>query len=129
MADIGFRLARFRGNVDFMDLLFVLLLISVALQADALAYGSADEKGIVFRRYVKRHFVPWHEVARVEWEPRSTGLRILLKEGLAFRRKLQFFLDGSVSVAEAIREFTRRTTPEIVLWLQEQIHSHRMGAQ
>jgi hypothetical protein len=38
-----------------------------------LAYGSAEEKGIYFRKWFRRHFVKWKSIERVEFWPEYGG--------------------------------------------------------
>ncbi len=105
-----------------LDLFFLALLIYVAYLADSLAYGYADEMGVTFRRYLRRNFVPWDEIVGIEWKPwSSAGVKLFLRRKSWRRRTLHFVLNASVK--EAVGQFTGRSTPETVVWIQEHIGS------
>jgi len=75
---------------------FLLRLVGLALGTDAgaskdwhvpvfsdvdahLAYGSAEEDGIRFRKWLRRHFVTWKAIERVEfWPERGARLELHL---------------------------------------------------
>ncbi len=101
-------------------LLMFLLFISGLGGTDSLAYGYANDKGIVFRRFVKKQFLPWEKVAAVRWVPGLITLH--LKGGRLLRCRLDF---PATTTWNAIAELLGRRTPEIVSWLDQQIKAGR----
>ncbi len=107
---------------NLWDLLFFLTFVYIAYLTDPMSYGYADDNGILFRRYFKQSYVRWNDVGRIDWRPWSSGgIRVFLRRGPAWRRTLHFDLNPTLK--EAFAEFRGRSTPEIVLWIQERINS------
>src|ERR1700739_1794215 len=73
------------GQWQLIVILIVWLLYAIYL--DSYIYGFADDGGVHFRRYIKMHFVPWNEIARVSWFGANV-LSLHLKKGPFIRREL-----------------------------------------
>jgi hypothetical protein len=96
---------------------------AVTIGIDPLAYGSADKEGIIFRRYVKRRFLPWNKVEAIEWGP--ARLTVLLRDRTYLRPTLMFVLVPPIM--NLIRQTFGSETPEIVQWLHRELE--REGAK
>ncbi len=115
-ADTTVLLVRFRGP-DLSDVLLFLLLASVALSLHPVAYGFANNSGVSFRRYFKRRFVSWENIAAVEWGA-LRGIRVVLRESNGGRTLL--FSDNP-SLSEFAAQLRGRSVPEIVTWVRSRI--------
>ena len=80
------------------------------------AFGFADDQGITFCRYFKLHFVPWHEVARVQRRQRNAfELVLLLSRRVALTKTVKFPMQLAQQEVDAT--FHQNWTPDIVTWL------------
>jgi hypothetical protein len=98
------------------------LLAAGALGVDSIAYGRANEKGIMFRRYLRQQFLRWEEVEAIRWIP--SLLTLYLREGRLLRRKVDFPITFGSPWAAVVHLFGRKT-PEIVSWLDQQTKAER----
>ena len=85
---------------------------------DALVYGEADERGIFYRRYIRRLFLPWTAVRDVKWW-KAYGITIHLKERRWPRDRLVFV---TVKNLEDMRlEVAENREPDTLAWIEQQI--------
>jgi len=107
---------------SLFELLEALLLAYVSVLADPLAYGTADENGITFRKYIRRRFVSWQDVVTAEWSRWNPSLiKVTLKSGRLWKRALYFSLNSSLK--STVQQLLGRSTPEIVLWIARRIRA------
>lgn len=98
------------------DLFLVLLLVIFNLGMDGLIYGSADDNGLSYRRYVGLTTVSWNNVVGVEWS--LTKIVFRLRSARSWRNRLVFDLNPSLT--EAIRGLWKKASePEEVQALRE----------
>ena len=102
---------------------FMLMFFAVAwIRNYAHAYGYADEDGITFRRFFRKHRVSWDDVSRVDWSI-SNLLRRAYVEGtreskVGFFRKVKFMVsDKSYRWGQPPRE---DWVPKILPWIMNQ---------
>lgn len=100
-----------------------LVFLNVAFHASA--YASANQTGVVFRRYFRKHSVPWQDIADVEYRPfTSGGLVLLLRKPIASSRRVELYLNPSLKdflMLEGRRE------PEVYRWVKDGIASASGG--
>jgi len=120
------QLVRSRG-ASFFDVLSALLFAYLLAEFHCFAYGLADGSGISYRRYFKRKFVPWSDVAAVEWRPRFSFalVTLTLEDHKTMKKRLEFALNPRIS--EAFQVLSRKTRPHIVGWLEDRIQSRQKG--
>jgi len=118
----GFLLFFWAGGGREVSVLFVvgvaLVLAYQQIFFDSFVYADADDQGIYYRRYVKRRFVSWRNLDRIEWD-RLEGLVIYLKGGTAPRNRLRFMFD--LSLYELVAYLSGKWEPEILPWLDRQV--------
>jgi hypothetical protein len=81
-----------------------------------LAFGFADDQGITFCRYFKLHFVPWHDITRIQrrqWN--AFELVVLLGRRVTLSKTVKFPMNLSRQEVDAT--FKGSWAPEIVTWL------------
>jgi hypothetical protein len=84
-----------------------------------IACGSADERGLTFRRYFRTYAISWDEVARVDWS--FSRLVLKLEKPLGGSRVAEFILP--LTIQEIGAAMTGRWTPEIVVWIMNRLRS------
>ena len=89
----------------------------------AHAYGHANEEGIMFRRFIRQHFVTWDDVARVEWSNsnllQGQYVIVTLERPVGLFRTVKFMaLDKNRRLGEPPRE---DWVPEILPWMMNQM--------
>jgi hypothetical protein len=104
----------------------VVLLVLVPVYFHPFAFGCADEQGIVFCRYFKLHFVPWNEVARVEYQQRiDFELVVRLDRRVGLIKTVKFAMNFARQEVKAFRD---GWTPELVTWLLDRLSSAQAPA-
>lgn len=104
------------------DALFLLLLISTWFYAHPIAYGLADEKGILYRRYFRKRYVPWKDIDDVQCKGVSR-LVVQLKTPSWLGKELQFPLNPSIK--QAALQLFRKREPAVLYWVREKIVESR----
>ncbi len=91
---------------------------------DMVAEGYADARGISFRRYWKRDFVPWEDIRKLEWHQRA--LILSLQNRPLFRSKL-FFPSKRAPWKEELKDALTRPLgsplpePAFIKWLKHTV--------
>jgi hypothetical protein len=99
------------GRISWRVILFVVLLvISGGFATDSMAYGYAGEKGVWYRRWIKRDFLAWDEIAFVAWFP--SVLTLYPKHTTLLRANIGFPIASLPW--QAIAQMWGRATPQIV---------------
>ena len=107
-------------HLDMFALLIAVMYLELCYLLDCLASGYADDRGLYFRRYLKKHFVPWAMISKVEWRPRTVrGVEVVLTGGPRWRRRLRFALNPQLG--ELARQLRFGETPDTIAWLQKQV--------
>lgn len=109
-----------RGLV--FGILFQLVVLAVLwLPNYDLAYGSGDEEGITFRRFIRKHRVSWDDVERVDWNPNlASRFSIMLEHRVGGFRALRFRSTQALPRGQGPR--LENDVPEIVLWIADRIN-------
>jgi hypothetical protein len=84
------------------------------------AWAYADERGLTFRRYVRKFCVPWEQVDRVDWNSSVPTLLVVhLETPVMSSRTVKFTIDMTVKNLGAAMK--GQWTPEIVIWIMNQM--------
>ena len=84
------------------------------------AWRFADEQGLTFRRYLRKHTVAWDDVQRVDWNTWGpTWLVVTFDKPVLLGRRAKFILSRTAEDLGAA--ITGRWTPEIVIWMMNQL--------
>lgn len=104
---------------------FFVVLVWVSFIVHPTAYGHANERGISFRQYLRRRFVPWHEIEVVESS--RAGLKLFVRRSGFLRRTLKFYANASLKTM--FKEWSRAmiAEPEFVKWLNTAVEEGRTG--
>ena len=95
----------------------VLALLSIYFHP--VAFGYADDQGIVFCRYFRLHFVPWNEVARVD-RPQFRTFELVVRLGrrVGLTKTVKFAMNFAGQEVSALRD---GWTPKIMTWLKDRL--------
>jgi hypothetical protein len=109
----------------YTKVVFAILAILFWVSGHWCAYGAADEKGITFRRYFKRYFVPWSQVKKASWGGRrGPALVIQTQHPLGWSRRIEFqYLDPHRWAPWPA--FRTTWTPDDVTWVLNRVNFPR----
>jgi len=89
---------------------------------DSHVYGEADERGLTYRRYLLKKFVPWEKLEEVRWKGIRDGYELVLAGGPRWRRTAIVPGDQAYQSLKAlIRDRLHPKKPELVEWLEQRI--------
>lgn len=93
---------------------------SVSVYLHNYAWGFADEQGLTFRRYVRKFYVPWELVERVDWNTLGPNLLVVrLASPVVISKTIKLVIDMDIENLGAAMK--GQWTPEIVIWIMNQM--------
>jgi hypothetical protein len=118
---IAFRFAITSAHISWHVRTFCILAICLVLAYfHNYAWGTADEQGLTFRRYLSKHQASWDDVARVDWVPLGPNLIVVtFEKSVGLTKRAKFTL--SFKPGERGAPFTSHETPDIVIWIMNHL--------
>ena len=105
----------------FTKFLVASMVIFLSIGFHPYAYGYADEAGVTFRRYFRKHFVAWDQIRDARWGGWDFAkLVIVTAHPVQGSRRLYFAYLGGTWQA-----FRRRWTPEPASWVIHRVKAGR----
>jgi hypothetical protein len=116
--DIGFR---------FLTIVYLFLIIAIPWSDYARAYGHADEDGIIFRRFFRKHRITWDDVARVDWSNSNLFQQpyvfLTLEHPVGGFRTVKFACYRKSSRPVQVQDLD--WVPEILPWMMNQMRMNQ----